>query len=378
MTSSPDIKTKPGGPSRVKRWKKILLVIAISLLSLEIVLQILAYLSPLNFLPHNLDRYWETRFLREYPLRGKETGMTVTHETRGWTVQSGYSSEGGGLMYTINDMGYRSPRKVHEESEDKFRVMVLGNSFTFGWDCDDRTTWPQTLENLDPRLQVINLGVGGYGIDQMLVTLRESIRVFKPQLVIVAFIGDNLFRSLLSFRDYKKPLFILENDELILTNIPIGTREETYRSLQDKTYPPRLMLWVLARKAYNRLFKSDADILFPSPQAEILCEELNTRLLLEMIEVAREHKAEILFVHLAWGKAIRDKSYECYGEEFLNRFVEVHNVPHATTRESFLKGSGWTKGHYQEKEAGLVAECVYERLNRIPAWRDYAFRNLKN
>ena len=51
---------------------------------------------------------------------------------------------------------------------------MLGDSFTFGEDVGDDETYSHHLEQLLPGTEVINLGVHGYGHDQMLIYLREE------------------------------------------------------------------------------------------------------------------------------------------------------------------------------------------------------------
>jgi hypothetical protein len=55
--------------------------------------------------------------------------------------------------------------------------------------------------------EVLNLGVHGYGHDQMLLYLREEGLRYRPDVVLLGFVQIDMPRNQLSFRDYAKPRF---------------------------------------------------------------------------------------------------------------------------------------------------------------------------
>ena len=167
-------------------------------------------------------------------------GTHLPHKTRGWTPKPNISLIKDGYRYTTNNLGHRA-LEDYTYDNDQYQILIVGDSYTFGVDTDDSCVWPNMLEALDNRLNVINLAVGGYGIDQMYITLRETISFYKPNLVIVAFIGDNIWRAMLDFRDYKKPKFDINGDTLVLTNTPIGSIEEVYKETFHEVREKMLM-----------------------------------------------------------------------------------------------------------------------------------------
>ena len=180
------------------------------------------------------ESWWEKRFLERHANNEYVFGgLHDPHPTRGWTPKKNFAKRIYGRDYTLNEHGYRSRRR-YVDDPSKFTVLLVGDSFTFGISADDTEIWPVLLEERNPSLNVINLGVAGYGIGQMYITLRESIQTYRPNLTIAAFITDNLDRTLLSFRDYKKPRFVLVGDSLVLSNTPIGAVDETYEEVKRK------------------------------------------------------------------------------------------------------------------------------------------------
>lgn len=157
-----------------------------------------------------------------------------------------------GKKLTTNAQGFRSHRDyAAEKSSSSLRLLVLGDSFTFGEEVADDEVWTQRLELLCPRLEVFNLGVHGYGHDQMLLLLRELGRQLAPDVVLVGFLNTDMYRNVLSFRDYAKPRFVLEGGELRLSSIPVPTPEELLRS--DRWRPRLVDFAVLAGSRFENL-----------------------------------------------------------------------------------------------------------------------------
>ena len=70
----------------------------------------------------------------------------------------------------VNSYGYRG----HEPSPNpKSRVLLLGDSFTFGALLDQKETIDARMEEKVPGLEVDNLGVSGYNLPQQSEPLRE-------------------------------------------------------------------------------------------------------------------------------------------------------------------------------------------------------------
>ena len=70
----------------------------------------------------------------------------------------------------VNSLGYRG----HEPGPNpKWRVLLLGDSFTFGALLDQKDTIDARIEEKEPGLEVDNLGVSGYNLPEQLGPLRD-------------------------------------------------------------------------------------------------------------------------------------------------------------------------------------------------------------
>lgn len=129
---------------------------------------------------------------------------------------------GDGVFLRINKEGFRDNQDVSDSSGDgRTKIVCSGDSFTMGYGVDNDHTWCHLLSVLDPHLRTINMGQGGYGIDQAyLWYLRDGLNL-GHQLHVFAVIGDDFDRCGPSFLGYSKPYFVLKNDALELRNVPV-------------------------------------------------------------------------------------------------------------------------------------------------------------
>ena len=150
------------------------------------------------------------------------------HPTRGWALAPALRAQPAfdGKSVSSTARGFRGRK---EPAEPKLpgitRILALGDSFTFGEGVGDTEAWPARLEGLLPGSEVVNLGVHGYGHDQMLITLREEGRALAPDVVLVGYVTDDAIRNLVGFRDFAKPRFVLENGRLAARGLPVATPE---------------------------------------------------------------------------------------------------------------------------------------------------------
>ncbi len=146
------------------------------------------------------------------------TGPRAVYDANlGWIPKTGVRQ--GEFTSTIGEHGIR----LHGEPRDLGAtpyVLAVGDSFTFGDDVDDAETWPAHLERLTG-WPVLNGGVFGYGVDQMVLRAEALLDVYQPRVLIVSMIADDLQRSELAYRYGWKPYFDIVDGELELRNVPV-------------------------------------------------------------------------------------------------------------------------------------------------------------
>jgi hypothetical protein len=154
---------------------------------------------------------------------------TQYDEELGWINIPGRKFEelyGPGRTLTTNAQGFRGADDVADEvPPGRVRMICSGDSFTLGYGVDDRETWCAELVQLEPRLETVNLGQGGYGIDQAFLWYRRVGFPLPHQVHLFSFIDDDFIRMQSpQFAGYGKPVVEVREGELVVTNQPVPKR----------------------------------------------------------------------------------------------------------------------------------------------------------
>ncbi len=89
-----------------------------------------------------------------------------------------------------NSHGFRGEEVTVRKAENRYRILMLGDSITAG----NGVAWNETFsfllqqdlnEGMQGRFEVLNLGVSGYNTRQELATLRELGLRFSPDLIVL-------------------------------------------------------------------------------------------------------------------------------------------------------------------------------------------------
>ena len=89
------------------------------------------------------------------------------------------------VIYKMNSKGLRDKEYDYRKSADKIRVLAFGDSNTFGEGVKYGERFTDILELNYPNLEIINLGVPGYGLDQQFLSFLEEGVKYSPDYVIL-------------------------------------------------------------------------------------------------------------------------------------------------------------------------------------------------
>ncbi len=101
-----------------------------------------------------------------------------------------------GVRATINQEGLRDRPIPHKDPVEK-RVLVLGDSVTFGWGVEFDDTFGRVAEGelasrLGVPVRVINSGVCGYNTVQELAFLRRDGDRLAPDMIVVMYVDNDV------------------------------------------------------------------------------------------------------------------------------------------------------------------------------------------
>ena len=85
------------------------------------------------------------------------------------------------------------------------RIAAFGDSFVHGDEVATDETWAAVLERMRPGVEVLNYGVGGYGLDQALLRYERDGARMAPHVVLFGVITDDVLRGVNVFRPFFAP-----------------------------------------------------------------------------------------------------------------------------------------------------------------------------
>ncbi len=199
-TPRDDQRSRRKGTLRQKLYL-VLFGLLFGLLLCEIFLRVIGYSYPI---------FYTTDYYRGFALRPG--------------IEGRYQREGASYV-RINSDGQRDREHAKTKPPDTVRIAVLGDSFAEAMHVPmEQTFWSLLERKLEEchaypgkHVEVMNFGVSGYGTAQELMTLRQKVWDYSPDLVLLTFttyndVYDNS-RALSKTQDV--PYFTYRNGELV-------------------------------------------------------------------------------------------------------------------------------------------------------------------
>lgn len=167
----------------------------------------------------------------------------TTDDARGYALQPnmrGWYRKEGASYVRINSEGLRDREHAKQKPPHTFRIAVLGDSYAEALQVPSEAAFWHVLETrlracpaLDGRdVEVINFGVSGYGTAQELITLRQKVWDYSPDLVLLAVTTNNDITD--NSRALKKtdeiPYFVYRDGKLTLDDSFRNARSFRLRS----------------------------------------------------------------------------------------------------------------------------------------------------
>jgi hypothetical protein len=156
----------------------------------------------------------------EFYQRDDVRGVSLLPGAEGW-----YRKEGEAYV-RINSDGLRDQEHAIAKPDDTFRIAVVGDSYCEAFSVSlEEAFWSVMGKKLEEcgafparKIEVINFGVSGYGTAQELLTLREKVLKYSPDLVLLAVTTNNDItdnsRALKRTDEY--PYFVYQGNQLTL------------------------------------------------------------------------------------------------------------------------------------------------------------------
>ena len=96
------------------------------------------------------------------------------------------------IQPTLNAKGYRDTEHAVSKPSGRFRILILGDSMTFGWGIADKEIYPKLLADLaGPSVEVISLAQNGWSTADELTALEREGLNYQPDLVVIGAVTND-------------------------------------------------------------------------------------------------------------------------------------------------------------------------------------------
>jgi hypothetical protein len=165
----------------------------------------------------------------------------VTDAARGYALRpnaAGWYRKESEVYVQINSKGLRDREHSLAKLPNTIRIAIVGDSYAEALQVPVEAAFWQVLQSRlsscsdnQKQVEVINFGVSGYGTAQELITLRQQVWSYEPDIVLLAFTTNNDItdnsRALKKARDV--PYFNLKDNQLVLDESFRDTPEFKWR-----------------------------------------------------------------------------------------------------------------------------------------------------
>jgi hypothetical protein len=106
-----------------------------------------------------------------------------------------------GHLHVFDVNNFRRTTPFPAKQRDIFRIIIFGDSFTYGQGVAEESAYPRVLERTllrEYRVEVLNLGIDGYQSEDILMALKKFAPSLQPDLVVYGICLNDFLPSGLS------------------------------------------------------------------------------------------------------------------------------------------------------------------------------------
>jgi hypothetical protein len=293
------------------------------------------------------------------------------HPRLGWIPTPSQSTPGypSSRSWTSNADASSIRSNGRSISTAKRPILAVGDSFTFGDEVEDGETWAAHLEEILNK-RVLNAGVGAYGIDQAFLRAELLLDEYDPDVVILAFISEDINRTEYSYYPYGrgwKPYFEYENGSLVLRNVPVPQEPAPTGSRSFQSLRRALGYSCLADVVLDRIARRWWQNLPVAERIHQNGENVSVDLFVRLDGLTRARRGQFIAIALAADGRIGGnarlpnlvKRARERGVTVLDLSTEILKAPPGQLQHLFLPG-----GHYSPALNRSVAEHIAAVLRK--------------
>lgn len=223
-----------------------------------------------------------------------------------WAPIAGFDGEFLGRHVSINALGLRGAAASQVKPRGRRRLVVFGDSITFGYGVGDEETYAARLDALGRGrgIEVLNAGVTGFTSHQLLAHLRRVAPAVQADYVTLCIGWNDSTKRPTTDRDFAEQL----------------ARTMAFEGLLDRSYLYRALRNLYARAAYRELAQAPWSV--PRVPAEHYRENLTSA-----VRFCRERGIRPAFLALPRRKQAGDRPPDATYPSLLRAVAGELGVP---------------------------------------------------
>jgi hypothetical protein len=293
---------------------------------------------------------------------------------------------GPGIYLRTNSQGFRNNHDISPAvPAGKARIICSGDSFTLGYGVDNDQAWCNLLSLLDSRLETVNMGQGGYGVDQAYLWYKRDSVNIEHQVHLFAFITSDFGRMQSdSFRGYAKPVLDTVNNTLVVKNAPVPKRDYYFPSIMQYYYKDSLSFLRtvdVLTKVMRKIGLAGAESRNTTQRKRAERDEHTRKILREVIEdlkdINEQHSSKLVLIYLPdmdtlagetpneWTEFLEGES-RSLGVPLINLVSEFGALPYREVVPLFISQKQIARGHLSVAGNNLVSKLIHNKLMKEP------------
>jgi len=287
---------------------------------------------------------------------------------------------GPGVDFRTNSLGFRGRNETTlQPPRGRLRILCSGDSFTMGEGVDDDQNWCALMAAKDSRLETVNLGQAGYGVDQAYLRYERDGHPLQPAVHVLAFITDD-FRRMRSGSG--KPKLELQEGTLRVRNVPVRPTLSGYvvvRSLVQAAQQLRVVQF--SQRLVARTFGGSAET---APYDDTLAQVVSA-ILADLSGMSQGDNTPLLLVYIPtlgeylypssstdrWRERLRAEADRMPNTWFLDLWSAFRRLPPDSATRLFIpyQGEQYQRrgfGHLSVLGNEWVADTLLGFLGRVP------------
>lgn len=135
----------------------------------------------------------------------------IYNQDYGWELKKNFeytylTADSDIIKKKTNNLGLASEFNL-DILNDKFKILVIGDSFTESLGVNTPNSWPNQLqkklkENLYNNVEIYNGAIAGYNLDQYYFRIKDLFQKIKPDMIIIGFATATDFYDVGKFNKY--------------------------------------------------------------------------------------------------------------------------------------------------------------------------------